>query len=63
MDKLANEAKLEDTSNEEDSSDTVPTRFKSSKFFRAPTKRASCKSAKGKTKDTQNTNDRIVKEE
>ncbi|KAJ8063110.1 hypothetical protein OCU04_008353 [Sclerotinia nivalis] len=61
VNKLTNEAKLEDTSNKEDNSDITPTRSKSSKSFRAPAKRANRKSAKGKTKGTRNTGDRIVK--
>ncbi|KAJ8065401.1 hypothetical protein OCU04_006089 [Sclerotinia nivalis] len=63
VDKLANEVKLEDTSSEEDSSNAVPVRSKSSKSFRASAKRASCKSAKSKTKGMRNIGDRIVKEE
>ncbi|KAJ8063555.1 hypothetical protein OCU04_007427 [Sclerotinia nivalis] len=63
VDKLASKAKLEDTSNEEDSSDTVPARSKSSKSFRASAKRANCKSIKDKTKGMRNIGDCIVKEE
>ncbi|KAJ8063788.1 hypothetical protein OCU04_007649 [Sclerotinia nivalis] len=61
MDKLANETKLEDTSNEEDNFDAIPARSKSSKSFRTPAKRANCKSAKSKTKGIRNTGDCIMK--
>ncbi|KAJ8067457.1 hypothetical protein OCU04_004802 [Sclerotinia nivalis] len=63
VDKLANETKSEDTFSEEDSSDVVSTQSKSSKSFRTLAKRASRKSAKGKTKGIQNIDDRVVKEE
>ncbi|KAJ8058097.1 hypothetical protein OCU04_012956 [Sclerotinia nivalis] len=63
IDKLASEIKLEDTSSEEDSSDAAFARSKSSKSFRTPAKRASCKSAKSKTKGIRNIGDRIVKKE